>query len=186
MNSKNRRRKVCICQRCNKTKLHFGLHMCSACLRRTKRETKPSFYLGTCFSEMSRRVKTYDPLRPNYYGKEICTKEQFISRFINDNSFLKLYKNWQENDFKRKYAPSIDRIDNSKDYLIENLQFISHYENTTKDLKIKIKLVDKNDNELYFDSCSDAAIFLKIKRSTLTYYRKNDKDCRGYKIYEIL
>lgn len=46
-------RKTITCSRCKKEKIHFGNGMCSACLRRTKRETKPRFYIGTCYSEMS-------------------------------------------------------------------------------------------------------------------------------------
>jgi len=178
-----RNRKQVVCIRCNKEKLHFGLQMCSACLRRTKRETKPSFYLGTCYSEMSRRVKTYDKLRPNYYRKIICLREEFINRFLNDKCFLKLYKNWQKNDFKRKYAPTIDRINNNVGYNLENLQFISHYENSTKDRKIAITLKN-NLSVIQLDSCVKAAKFLKISQSYFNEVRLNEGYYNGWNIYE--
>lgn len=178
-------RTLCICSRCNKEKIHFGLGMCSACLRRTKRETRPSFYLGTCYSEMSRRVKTYDPERPNYFGKEICTKEDFINLFLYDSEFLRLYKKWQNSDYKRKHAPSIDRIDNEKGYIISNLRFTTHFENTGKDARIAIKLV-KGSEVIIFKSCRDAAKFLGTQTSHFCRIRKEHGYYKGYNIYEII
>jgi hypothetical protein len=179
------RTKLCTCSRCNKVKTHFGLGMCSACLRRTKRETKPEFYLGTCFSEMSRRVKTYDPLRPNYFGKDICKRDIFIDTFKNDLAFLNLYKNWQDNNFKRKYAPTIDRVNNDLDYTIDNLKFISHYNNSTKDIKIKTLLKDSYGKEYIFESNLAASKFLNIAPATFCKAKKLNGKYKGYIIYEL-
>lgn len=175
-------RKMVVCKRCDKYKLHFGLDMCSACLRRTKRETKPSFYLGTCYSELSRRVKTFDPLRPNYYGKKKCTREEFINRFLSNKEFLDLYKNWQNNEFKRKFAPTIDRIKNNLNYTIDNLRFTSHYENSTKDKKIAIILKSKEE-ELYFDSQVAASKFFGMNPSYFSHLKTKKKTYKGYTIY---
>jgi hypothetical protein len=136
--------------------------MCSACLRRTKRETRPEFYLGTCYSEISRRCNHFDKQRPNYFGKKKLSKEQFITKFKNDITFLKLYKNWQKNSFKRKFSPSIDRINNKKDYSLDNLRFISHAENTCKDRR-KVLLVENTE----FQSQKEAANFLNISPAYL-------------------
>ena len=126
-------RNLIICEICNKEKLHYGLNKCSACLRNFKRKTRPSFYLGTCYSEITRRCKTFDPIRPNYFGKIRCSREEFLNRFVNDEQFLYHYKKWQENEYNRGYAPSIDRIDNKKDYTLDNIMFISQGENSKKD-----------------------------------------------------
>lgn len=178
---KQDKRKTCICNRCGKDKLHFGLGMCSACLRHTKRETRPSFYLGTCYSEMSRRVKTFDPLRPNYFGKKLCTKEEFIEKFINDKDFLNQYKIWQESNFKRGSSPSIDRIDNDKDYTLDNLRFVSHKINSTKDVIKKVK--DSYGN--IFPSQVECANFYKISPATVCKYIKENKTYRGVSFENI-
>lgn len=159
-------RKKIICKRCNKSKLHFGLGFCSSCLRHHKRQTRPSFYLGTCYSEMSRRCKTFDPLRPRYKGLSICSREEFIDKFVNNKQFIKLFKNWQKNGFKRKYAPSIDRIDNNLGYTLENLQFIQQNQNGKKDWQYNIK-VSYKDEEYYFDSQKDAAEFFGVAPSVI-------------------
>jgi len=177
-------RKLIICKKCKKEKQHFGLKMCSACLRHYKRQTRPSFYLGTCYSEMSRRVKTFDKLRPNYFNKDLCTKEQFLEKFLYDHIFLKLYKDWQRSGFKRKHSPSIDRIDFQKGYGIENLQFIVQSINSVKEKKIKICL-KKNNYEFYFESCREAAEFLGLKPPGFCRVKKKYKSYNGYIIDEL-
>lgn len=177
------RRKTVNCSRCNKYKLHFGKGMCSACLRRTKRENNPKFYLGTCYSELSRRCKTYDPLRPNYYTLNKCSKEEFFSKFLNNKLFLKLYKNWQDSKFKRKMSPTIDRIDNTKGYTIDNIRFIDHFENTGKDSRKKCAIL-KNDKIIKtFKSQRDLADYLNITPATVC---KNIKLNKKYKNMEFI
>ena len=183
------KRKTIICKRCNKDKLNFGLGMCSACLRHTKRETRPSFYLGTCYSEMSRRVKTFDPLRPKYFGKKKCTKEEFMNRFLNDKTFLKLYKGWQDSGFQRRFSPSIDRIDNNGDYLLDNLQFLVHTENTGKDSSnkkqiVRTKVIDSDG--IIYNSIGECAKSNNTSRNSMTVYIVKNKEFNGkrFKKYE--
>jgi hypothetical protein len=173
-------RTVIECKVCKKIKIHYGLGMCSACLRKYKRQTKPSYYLGTCYSEISRRVKTYDPLRPNYYGLEKCTKEEFIYRFINDISFLKLFSSWKKHNYERKFAPSIDRINNKLGYTLDNLQFISQSQNSRKDFMKPLKLFKNGKFFKEFPSGRDVASYLKVNPATVTQAKNT-----GYKIKGI-
>lgn len=182
-NTKDRRILI-TCSRCSKEKRHFGLGMCSPCLRRTKRETRPEFYLGTCYSEMSRRVKTFDPLRPKYFGKSICSKEAFMGRFLNDKEFLTLFSGWRKSLFKRKFSPTIDRIDNSKGYDLSNLRFISHRENSTKDVK-KVTILVKDCAIIEVDSCTEAGRILGVSTSFISKCRKKKKLIGGWRIYEL-
>lgn len=178
-------RNICICIKCNKEKLHFGNKMCSACLRNTKRKTKPSFYLGTCYSEISRRCKTYDPLRPNYYGKTKCSREEFFNRFIEDKTFLKLFKGWQKSFFKRGFAPSIDRIDVNGNYTIDNLQFLRHDFHNKKDQGFHYKLYKNNKFIKDFESQADLADFLKLHKSILCNKLKITNNIKNYRIERI-
>lgn len=139
----NHGRTLIICKICDKEKIHYGLNMCSACIRNYKRKTRPSFYLGTCYSEITRRCKTKTVIRPNYYGKKYCTKEEFVNKFLTNEAFLKQYEIWQKSGFKRGFAPSIDRIDNDGDYTLDNLRFISNIENGIKDRVKKVYQYNK-------------------------------------------
>lgn len=162
---KNGRKKI-ICKKCNEEKLHFGLGFCSSCLRNYKRKTRPSFYLGTCYSEITRRCKTFDSKRPKYYGKIRCTKEEFMNKFLTDSNFLNLYKNWQINNHKRKFAPSIDRIDNEGDYTLDNIRFIIQRLNSKKDWQYNIELSNYNQTFI-LESQKEVAEFFNVSPSTI-------------------
>lgn len=171
-------RKTIICKICHKDKLHFGLGMCSACLRNWKRKNKPHFYLGTCYSEIRRRCITKSKIRPSYYGKKFCSKEEFFGKFLKDSEFLRLYKVWQDNDYKRVYAPSIDRINNDGDYFLDNLRFTTHLENSTKDRNIPVKV-----NNIIFKSQADASRYLNVSSGIVSNLLKHNK--KYYKGYII-
>lgn len=173
---------MCVCSRCEKSKQHFGLGMCSACLRRTKRETIPKFYLGTCYSEISRRTGIGDPRRPDYKGKMKCSKEEFINRFIEDDKFLTQYRLWQENSFKRGFAPSIDRIDNDGGYTLDNLQFLSNIENAVKESRIPvIAYRDEPFELLEFISVTYCAQYFNTTTGKIcAKIKRNKKDRKGW------
>jgi hypothetical protein len=90
---------------------------------------------------------------------EICTKEEFMQKFENDVTFLKLYKQWQDNNYQRGYAPSIDRIDNSLGYNINNLQFMQHSHNGRKDWMNPVKCLETG---MIFESQVAAAKFYDV------------------------
>lgn len=172
-------RRTVNCKRCFIDKPNFGLGMCNACLRNYKRQNKPSFYLGTQYSEIKRRCVTKDDRR-DYYGKKYCTKEEYIARFLNDKTFLNQYKVWQKSGFKRGDSPSIDRIDNSGDYLIPNLQILPHRENGPKDRGIKLEL-NIDGSLIIFNSQRQLAKHLNI--SVWKIYKiinKNGTNNTGY------
>lgn len=68
-------------------------------------------------------------------GKGICTKEEFFAwckHFDNLNEFLAIYFEWASLDFPLHAAPSVDRIDPTKGYTCDNLQWLSFEENCRK------------------------------------------------------
>ena len=158
MSKRDSKRKIIICSRYDKEKQHFGKGMCSPCLRQVKRRTKPSFYLGTCYSEIKRRCTHKHKTRNNkYFGMKYPTKVEFVERFINDIEFLDQYKKWQDGDFKRGLAPSIDRIDNELEYDIDNLRFIDNVTNGTKDCSMEVAAYKEGKLIDVYESMNEAA-----------------------------
>lgn len=66
-------------------------------------------------------------------GTKCLTKEQFDSWWDeNVTAFEELYKQWKKAGFEMMMSPSIDRIDNRKGYLPENMQWLTTLENCRK------------------------------------------------------
>ena len=60
------------------------------------------------------------------------TWEEFRD-FAERSDFDSLYNKWKDSGFLSYLAPSVDRIDNSDDYKIDNIQFLTRQENSRKD-----------------------------------------------------
>lgn len=175
------KRKTVTCSVCKLDKLNYGYNMCSACLRNWKRKNKPSFYLGTCYSEISRRIKTFLASHPNYYGLSKCTRDEFINKFVNDEQFLYHWNNWRNNNFQRGIAPSIDRIDSNLGYDLDNMQFLSNIENAKKEFSFQVRIIKEN-KDYIFKSYTLAARFLGTHTSIIC-----DSIKRGfYKEWQII
>lgn len=67
-----------------------------------------------------------------YEGKELLNKDEFYEWAKSNDTFLKLFDDYKKNDFNRKLAPSVDRIDSNKGYEISNMEFVTHSENSRR------------------------------------------------------
>lgn len=65
-----------------------------------------------------------------YDGLELIDRETFYKFSLEDSQFLELYKNWVQSGYDRKLSPSIDRIDSQKGYVLGNIRWITHSENS--------------------------------------------------------
>lgn len=77
-----------------------------------------------------------------YKGLDICSKDEFFDFALNNVELKKLFKNWELNNYQRKFIPSVDRIDPTIGYTIGNIQFLTQSDNTKKmwvDLKNRFK-----------------------------------------------
>lgn len=76
----------------------------------------------------------YDKMR-NRHHVEFSLVE-FHKMFLNNNKFIKLYKNWVVSGFNIQLKPSLDRIDCKKPYLKNNVEMMTWAENRFKQSKI--------------------------------------------------
>lgn len=95
-----------------------------------KRNNKRAF-LSRCYANMRSRVNgKCNPRSAHLYeGLELMDREVFISMSLNDAEFNSLFLEWQEGDFERRLAPSPDRIDSSRGYTPDNIEWVPFHEN---------------------------------------------------------
>lgn len=60
-----------------------------------------------------------------YEGLEILSKEGFYDWSLKNPDYISLFNNWVESDYNLKLCPSIDRVDPSKGYILENMRWVT-------------------------------------------------------------
>lgn len=155
----------------------------------TERRLDLNYLISVRYSMMKRRA-----LKKNL---EICSKEDFKSFALSNGSLKKLHSQWINSDFDIKKSPSIDRIDNSKGYIIGNMQFITHSENVSKGnietktgithiptRKKKVKLTKETEIHI-FETGKQACNFLGCARNAACIALKNNTLLKGWNISYI-
>jgi hypothetical protein len=66
-----------------------------------------------------------------YEGKELLNKQEFYDFSYNSPDFNKLFEQWVDSGYQRKLSPSVDRIDPSKGYVIGNMRWLTHSQNSS-------------------------------------------------------
>lgn len=77
--------------------------------------------------------------------KVTYTYEEFKNRYLNDEKYNSLYKQWVLSNYDKNMKPSFDRIDNKKCYSFDNLQIMTWGENNAKGRRECMKSVRQYD-----------------------------------------
>lgn len=100
----------------------------------TKRyEKTPKGFLMRCYRNMKSRISGVQKSKHHLYAeKELLSKSDFYAWALGNASFWNLYINWAFNGFTRSLAPSVDRINPGKGYVIDNMEWVTHSENSRR------------------------------------------------------
>ena len=79
-----------------------------------------------------------------YVGKELLDKDEFYEWAKSNDTFLVLFDEYKKNEYDRRLAPSVDRVDSSKGYELSNMEFVTHSENSRRGSLSKLRCNGKN------------------------------------------
>lgn len=95
-------------------------------------KTKKGF-LMRLYRNMKSRIEGVQTTKHHLYqGKSLLSKEDFYEWAFNSPEFHKLFTAWEDNDHDRKLTPSVDRVDSSLGYSLDNMEWVTHSENSRR------------------------------------------------------
>lgn len=65
-----------------------------------------------------------------YAGKDILPKDEFYAWALSSAEFHALYDAWVESGYDRRLSPSVDRVDSHLGYVVGNMRWLTHSENS--------------------------------------------------------
>lgn len=124
------------------------------------------------------------------------TKSDFIEwLYKNRERFNYLFSAWEKNNWDVNYTPSVNRLDDTKGYSLDNLELLTWRRNNELGHKGIWKLVQerkpvilkKLDVEKAFVSSTEAAKFLGVSKTSLSDASKNlSRRCKGWMVIKLI
>jgi len=103
----------------------------------------------------------------HYKGTEYMTIIEWVNLCnANKNILADLWSDYLLNGKSLKYSPSIDRLDNAKGYIEENIEFVPHGYNSWK-RNIYPVSVEHNAETHYFMSSEEGSRFYGVRKQTI-------------------
>ena len=101
-------------------------------------EKTPQGFLMRCYRNMKSRVSGVQKKRAHLYlGKEILPKDEFYRWALNNQQFLILFHFWTMWNYNQKLTPTVNRIDSKKGYTLDNMEWLTHSENSRLTSRLK-------------------------------------------------
>ena len=99
-----------------------------------KYEKTQKGFLMRCYRNMLSRVTGVQAAKHHLYkGKSLdFTKQEFYEFSLNNDKFNKLFAEWELSEYNRKLTPSVDRINSTKGYSFDNIEWVTHSENSAR------------------------------------------------------
>ena len=84
------------------------------------------------YRNMESRVKGIQWRKAHLYADKSLdiSRDEFYSWSLADEMYNQLYDAWGASGYSRKLSPSVDRIDSTKGYCLDNIRWVTHSENS--------------------------------------------------------
>lgn len=98
-----------------------------------KYEKTKSGFLMRLYRNMKSRVSGVQ--RAKYHLYAFCSllpKEEFYTWANSSKEFHQLFNEWELSGYNRKLTPSVDRVDSNRGYSLDNMEWVTHSENSRR------------------------------------------------------
>lgn len=103
----------------------------NACTKKYEKTVKG--FLMRLYRNMQSRITGVQKVKAGLYvGKDLLSRDEFYTFSTGSSTFYQLFGAYRESGFERKLAPSVDRVDSSKGYTIENMEWVTMSENSRR------------------------------------------------------
>lgn len=87
-------------------------------------------FLVRLYRNMQSRITGVQASKHHLYkGKALLSREEFYEWSLTSSEFVRLFTIWEESSYNRRLTPSVDRIDSSEGYEVENMEWVPFHEN---------------------------------------------------------
>ena len=105
-------------------------------------------FLMRLYRNMQSRVEGVQRLKHHLYkGKYLLPREEFYAWALENDTFHKLFTDYEQSGHKRKLAPSVDRVNSSRGYSLDNMEFVTMSENSRRGAVNRYKTEKGENNE---------------------------------------
>lgn len=98
-----------------------------------KYEKTPKGFLMREYRNMQSRVNGIQKKKAHLYmGLPILSRKDFYNWALFNVDFVILYCKWVDSGYDRKLTPTTDRINSNEGYVLGNMQWLTHSENSRR------------------------------------------------------
>lgn len=85
-------------------------------------------FINLQYDKMQNRCSGYG--KPKYKGMSLLSRQEFREWAYNQGNLFVLFHQWCRGGYPLKLRPTVDRIDSSLGYNLDNIRWITHSENS--------------------------------------------------------
>lgn len=110
-----------------------------------KYEKTVNGFLMRLYRNMKSRISGVQKQKAHLYnGKELLDKEVFYAWAKDSPEFSGLWEKWIASEYDRKLVPTVDRKDSSVGYVLSNMEWVTHSENSRRGNASKQRKLNEN------------------------------------------
>lgn len=113
-----------------------------------KYEKTPQGFLMRLYRNMQSRTSGIQKKKAHLYeGKSLLSRDEFYKWATEDTTFKSMFDTWKLAGYDRKLTPTVNRKDSAVGYELDNMEWLTHSENSRLGANAKRKIQVKSPDD---------------------------------------